>query len=190
MIIDKDNANSLEICKQVLLNRGSVVIPCDTIYGLSSVYPYGEIQLRNLKSRDANKPFLILATKDQAKEICSYIPDDILNIWPAPLTVLLNSKNNGKIGIRVPDDVWLLRLLESLGSPIYSTSVNISGEPALLKFSDIVDKFNKKIDLYVKSGEIQGTVPSTLIDSTTYPYTLIRKGCFDVKEKLNIKEIL
>ena len=82
-------------------------------------------------------------------------------------------------------------IINTLGMASYSIrSASVAKEEELKNImKSIVDKFNKKIDLYVKSGEIQGTVPSTLIDSTTYPYTLIRKGCFDVKEKLNIKEI-
>ena len=185
MILAKNDADTVEILASVLLDGGTAVIPCDTIYGLSAVYGKGEAALKTLKGRDANKPFLVLATIQQARSLCSYIPPSVLNAWPAPLTVILPSVSGSTIGIRVPDDEFLVSILESVGSPVYSTSVNISGEPSLLDFDSICRRFGDKVDVLVKGPENQGTVASTLIDATVCPFRLIRQGAFDASSLID-----
>lgn len=180
MILNKNNPETIQILSRLMVNGATAILPCDTIYGLCSVYGLGEKALRDIKGRNENKPFLILATKEQAIELCTHIPEDILNMWPAPCTVILNHKDGGTIGIRVPDDEFLIKVLENIGKPLYSTSVNISGEPALLDFSEISNRFEALVDVCVKGQEIQGTVPSTILDATSKPYRVLRKGSFDV----------
>ena len=179
MVLKKTDPNTIATITSSVEKGEVVVLPCDTIYGLSSIYGKGEAALKALKGRDASKPFLVLATLEQAKELCEDIPDDILAAWPASLTVILNKKGGGTIGVRVPDDPFLQKLLESIKSPIYSTSVNISGEPSLLSFTDINAKFGDKVSYIVKGQETQGTTASTLINATEKPYKLIRQGSYD-----------
>lgn len=185
MILDKKDFNTVERVAKILLNGGTAVIPCDTIYGLSAVFIKGEATLKALKGRDANKPFLVLATLDQARSLCPFIPSSIINAWPAPLTVILPYVAGGTIGIRVPDDPFLMSLLDKAGSPIYSTSVNISGEPSLLDFDSIVKRFGDKVDVLVKGLDVQGTTASTLIDATVKPFKLIRQGAYDASSLIN-----
>ena len=116
---------------------------------------------------------------EQAEQICSEIPEDILASWPAALTVILNRKEGGTIAIRVPNDEFLQSVLKEVGCPIYSTSVNISGEQSLTNLSAICRRFEAMVDVVVRGDEIQGRVPSTLIDATVRPYKLIRQGLYD-----------
>jgi len=62
--------------------------------------------------------------------------------------------------------------------------VNFSGEPALLDFESIAERFSDRVALIVKSGERQGTIPSTIIDATAKPFKLVRQGVLDVSELL------
>lgn len=179
MILNKTNPETLETISTLIRDGGVVVLPCDTIYGLCAAYRIGDKALMDLKGRPEDKPFLILATIGQAKELCVSIPDDVLGCWPAPLTVILDTKDGRKTAIRVPADPFLQRLLEMTGMPIYSTSVNMAGEPSLLNFSDICRRFEALVDGLVRDKEVQGTVPSTLIDATSRPYTIVRPGAFD-----------
>lgn len=185
MILDKKDLDTVDKVATILLNGGTAVIPCDTIYGLSAVFLKGEAALKALKGRDANKPFLVLATLEQARSLCSSIPSSIINAWPAPLTVILPYVSGGTIGIRVPDDAFLMSVLKKVGSPIYSTSVNISGEPSLLDFDSIVRRFGDKVDVLVKGLDVQGTTASTLIDATVKPFKLIRQGSYDASSLIN-----
>lgn len=180
MILNKKNPETLETISTLIRDGGVAILPCDTIYGLCAAYDLGEKALMDLKGRDKNKPFLVLATLEQAKELCTEIPEDVIDNWPNALTVILNAKAGGTIAVRVPADPFLQELLEKSGTPIYSTSVNIAGEPSLLNLTDICGRFEALVDCVVRSQEIQGTVPSTLIDATTRPYKLIRQGNYDV----------
>ena len=179
MIINKANPETLETISTLIREGGVVVLPCDTIYGLCAAYKIGDKALMDLKGRPEDKPFLILATIEQAKKLCTSIPNDILSSWPAPLTVILDTVDGKKTAIRVPADPFLQKLLEMTGKPIYSTSVNMAGEPSLLNFTDICRRFEAMVDGLVRDKEIQGTVPSTLIDATVRPYSVVRPGAFD-----------
>ena len=118
MILNKRNPETLETISTLISDGGVAILPCDTIYGLCAAYEIGEKALMDLKGRDSSKPFLILATIEQAKQLCDNIPQDILDAWPAALTVILNKKNGGTIAIRVPNDSFLQQLLKMAGTPI------------------------------------------------------------------------
>lgn len=179
MILNKQNPETLETISTLIRDGGVAILPCDTIYGLCAAYGIGEKALMNLKGRDGNKPFLILATKDQVIELCRDVPKDVLKAWPAPLTVVLEKKSGGTIAVRVPNDGFLQRLLNYIGTPIYSTSVNIAGEPSMHSLTAICKRFEALVDVVVRGDEMQGKVPSTLIDATVHPYKLLRQGLYD-----------
>lgn len=181
MQLNKNDPSTLDKLAKIILEGGTCVLPCDTIYGLSAIMNEGKEKLMALKGRDANKPFLVLATIEQAKELCEDIPKKILDIWPASLTAILKLKDNSTLGIRVPDDKFLQDLLKKVGKPIYSTSVNISGEPSLLDFQSIKDKFGSKVDVLVYSTDVQGTIASTLVDCTTSEFKILRQGSYILK---------
>ena len=181
LILNKDNPETIPTLVEILKEGGTAVLPCDTIYGLSAIYGAGEGALRALKGRSETKPFLVIATMDQAKELIPEIPQEILDAWPAPLTAVLNTADGGTLAVRVPDDTFLQRVLFRLGSPLYSTSVNISGEPSLLDFRSIRNRFESYVDVIVRGMEIQGTTPSTLVDATSRPFRVLRQGSFILK---------
>ena len=115
-----------------------IVLPCDTIYGLcAKMGEKGERELKNIKIRGDEKPFLVLSTLNQVQELCE-VPDDILKLWPCPLTAILNRKDGGTLAVRVPLDPFLQAVLEKVGSPIYSTSINVTGRASLTNIVDII----------------------------------------------------
>lgn len=179
MVLDITDKNTLNIITEKLKNGEVGVLPCDTIYGLVSAYKIGEQPLKLIKARDAVKPFLVLATLQQVSQICKTVPDSILKLWPAPLTVVLYKKEGGTIAVRVPSDAYLQNLCEKVGMPLYSTSVNISGEPTLTDINSIIAKFENKVGFIVRGNEIQGTTPSTVVDATVKPFKILRVGQFD-----------
>lgn len=182
MILSKTNPQTIRIITSSMLEGKASVIPCDTIYGLCALYIEGENILINLKGRDASKHFLILATAKQADILCSDIPEEVKKLWPCPLTTILKLKTGGTIGVRVPDDPFLQELLETLGKPIYSTSVNMSGKPSLTDFNSICREFSEKVDIIVQGPETQGTTASTIVDVTSKPYKVLRQGLYDASE--------
>ncbi len=181
-IVHRKDPDSIRKILTLLRDGRPCVLPCDTIYGLCAIYGKGYESLKELKGRDASKPFIVLATKAQAQHLCKDIPDEIFDRWPCALTAVLNAACGGTIGIRVPDDGFLTEILEALQSPVYSTSVNISGSPSLVSFSEITEKFGNRVELFVKDKEVQGTLASTLIDATSRPFRLLRQGVYDISD--------
>ena len=185
-VVYKQLPGTLEKTVQWLQEDKVVVLPCDTIYGLCAKVGPAEQALRSVKYRGETKPFIVLATLEQAKQICT-VPTDVEQAWPCALTTILsNLDGSGTTAVRVPRDSFLQEVLTKLGKPIYSTSVNESGYQSITNITDIIFSFKDRVPAFVVGSEKQGTVPSTLIDCTTKPYTLIRCGQYDASALLGL----
>lgn len=186
MIIERSDPGAIEILRRMLSGGAAGVLPCDTIYGLCAMRGVGLEALRALKPRSADKPFLLICAMAQAEALVQGgIPERLRAVWPAPLTAILPAAEGGTLALRVPDDPFLQRLMEALGAPLYSTSVNESGCPALVGYEAIRARYEGRVDFIVKGGQAQGTVPSTLIDATARPWRLVRPGAYDATKLLD-----
>ncbi|MDX9809596.1 MAG: L-threonylcarbamoyladenylate synthase [Sphaerochaetaceae bacterium] len=185
MIIEKRDNSAITTIVRHLASNDLVIMPCDTIYGIVGGAPQTEIALRTVKGRPEEKPFIQLMTIEMARSmVAEPIDPAIERFWPGALTVILKTKENKDTAIRVPSDPWLIRILEQLGQPIFSSSVNTSGEPALVTLDAILERFNGTVPLIVKGSSDQGTIASTILDATVRPYRLIRQGLVDVSSLL------
>ncbi|MFA6784960.1 MAG: Sua5/YciO/YrdC/YwlC family protein, partial [Sphaerochaeta sp.] len=160
-VLYKTVEGTLERVVELLQEDKVLVLPCDTIYGLCAQVGPAEKSLRAVKYRGETKPFLVLATLEQAKEMC-LVPEDIEEAWPCALTAILhNREGEGTTAVRVPADGFLQELLTKLGKPLYSTSVNESGYQTITNITDIIFAFKNRVPAFVVGSEKQGTVPST-----------------------------
>ncbi len=185
-VLYKQLLGTLEKTVKLLQEDKVVVLPCDTIYGLCAKVGPAEQALRTVKYRGETKPFIVLATLEQAKEIC-IVPKDVEGAWPCALTAILsNLEGGGNTAVRVPADNFLQEVLTKLGKPIYSTSVNESGYLTITNITDIIFSFKDRVPAFIVGSEKQGNVPSTLIDCTTKPYTLVRCGQYDASALLGL----
>ena len=76
------------------------------------------------------------------------------------------------IACRIPDDKWIIELINKINKPLYVTSANISGEENLLKFEEVKEKI--KADVIVKK-DAKGKEASTIVD-TINNYQILRQG--------------
>jgi len=187
--IESKESSALDTISTVLMNGELVIMPCDTIYGIVGKVDESLNVLKYVKGREETKPFIQLMTLQMAQSLSTtLIQDDILSLWPGPLTVIVQSKQHeSSVAIRVPNDPLLLSIIENIGSPVYSSSVNISGEPTLHDFKAMQKRFANNVSLYVKKEDDQGTVASTILDIRTSPYTLIRSGAQDISSLHNVR---
>ena len=109
---------------------------------------------------------------------------------PGPLTLIFNKKevvedyvtmNKKTIGIRVPDDPFILDMITKLGRPLMVTSANISGDGSLLRWEDVYACMNGKIDGIV-CEDAAGYEASTIIDVSTEDILVLREGPVSLKE--------
>jgi L-threonylcarbamoyladenylate synthase len=81
------------------------------------------------------------------------------------------------VAVRVPALEPLRRLIQAVGEPIVSTSVNRSGEEPFEDVHDIRREFSNEVDLIV-TGEVPGAVSSTLVDLSGRSPRVIREGSY------------
>ena len=84
------------------------------------------------------------------------------------------------IGLRVPDHSIALALLEELREPILTSTLMLPGDEApLTEGWEIQDRLDDVLELIIDGGYC-GTEPTTVIDLTQLPPTLIRAGRGDL----------
>ncbi len=165
------------------LKKGKVVaMPTDTIYGLHCDATRKDAieKIRKITKRDRAKPFLILASSlAMIKKYC-YVDktqeeflEEAWRYGKEPTSVVLKSKGIlpkdltvglDSVGVRLPKSDFFTTIIERVGTPIASTSLNISGRKPLENLESISEYFKKaKPDLVVDAGEVRGR-PSRLVD--------------------------
>lgn len=161
------------------LRRGEcAILRCDTIYGIIGSAPETRDKLRLLKGRD-EKPFLrLLPSLDSLSAFSPQtIPEALRSYWPGPLSLVLKNHEGGSTAFRIPDHPLLQHLLQSLNHPLFSTSVNQSGEPALNDIKTIIRRFRGQVPLIVDGGSLpENPEPSTILDLTVSPPRILRRG--------------
>jgi L-threonylcarbamoyladenylate synthase len=165
---------------ELLAGGGVAIMPCDTIYGIVGSAPASEARLRELKGR-VEKSFLqLIAGPDWLARFGElHLPKTLAAYWPGPLTLIFPA-GQGSVALRVPADPQLRALLEQLDRPLYSTSVNRSGQPALWRIADIVEQFEAAVDLVVDAGDLPGRLPSTIVDVSQRPFRVLRQGALSI----------
>ena len=188
-IIQKSDEASAEKTAQVLASGGVVIIPTDTVYGFSGIVGNGsDDRIRAIKGRAETKPLiqLIASPEDLKKYTDDVIPEKLLQKWPGALTIIVNTKPGvggsgaSTIAFRCPGDEWLRKVISLCGAPIYSTSVNRSGQPVLDTQTSIIEEFQPEVSLIVKDGDKKGALPSTLVSITNGSVKILRQGSVEV----------
>lgn len=190
-----DNKN-FKIIAEHIKNGDVAVLPTDTLYGISaSAFNKEAVQeIYKIKEREQDKPFIILVSKiEEIEEFGINIDLEnkklLLKNWPAPLSVVFECPNEAfsylhrktkSLAFRIPAYNELLDLLKLTG-PITSTTVNISGEPAITNIQDAINKFGDKIDLYVDLDKDLNGKPSTVIKIIGKGYEILRQGEYSLK---------
>ena len=148
------------------------------MYGLIGVAPETGERIREIKGRGEDKPFLrLLPDSSWVRKFSPLAPPArLLKYWPGPLTLVFPAHAGGTVALRVPDSPFLRDLLEAVGSPLYSTSVNRAGAAPLQTVAEMRREFEDSVDLIYDSGDLPPGPPSTLVDVTSRPYKILRPG--------------
>ena len=180
-----------------MLQDGKIIVyPTDTIYGIGcDILNKKAVQtIQKIKNRKKQKPLSIICT--DLKEIShwavvSNFQYKILKKYlPGPFTFILKASKEAPkilqdpkrktIGIRIPNNEICLNIVQKLGNPIITTSVNESGQQNYANPDEIKRDWFGKVDLILDAGEINGD-PSTVVSLIDDQVEIIRqgKGIFD-----------
>ncbi|MBI5143857.1 MAG: threonylcarbamoyl-AMP synthase, partial [Candidatus Omnitrophica bacterium] len=114
---------------KVLRGGGLVAFPTETVYGLVANLLDAEAveRLYRVKKRPKNKPFTVHVSdlamiEKMGCTITRQARAFIDRFWPGPLTIVLKSWGNKKIGFRMPDNRIALELIRRAGVPVIAPS--------------------------------------------------------------------
>ncbi len=190
MIIKPENTDEFySRIINVLEQNGIVALPTDTIYGIAvNGTAYSAFQkLAAMKGR-SEKSFTFFVPKHKIVQYATLTKRKIIQYFiPGPLTVILKKRRGislpgitENIGIRIPRVDFVIKFLNMYGKPLAVTSANLSGEPPLTNAFEISEMFTE-VELVIDGGTLKSK-PSTVIDLTTTPPTVSRKGAIPILE--------
>ncbi len=199
-MIKRYKVEQIEEMAQILENDGVISVPTDTVFGvcarINSQIAYNK--LLEVKKRPLNKAFPVMcANKEQIKNIA--IVDEIAEklikaFMPGPITLVLEKNNklpryvtNGKdtIAVRMATSKEIEKLITKIGSPIFMTSANQSGQPECTNLDEI-EKVCPLLDGMME-GEVFYSIGSTIVDCRTKEIEILREGPISFEE---IKKVI
>lgn len=198
--IDSNNIDIDGICLAGnLIKEGSLVaFPTETVYGLGAngLDETACLKIFQAKGRPSDNPLILhISNFKQLESLVAEISEDAKKIMdkfcPAPLTLVFKksdivpdvvSGGLDTVAVRFPKHTIARSIIENAGVPIAAPSANLSGKPSCTKASHVVEDLWGKIPMIVDGGECELGLESTIIDTTTVPFTLLRPGFVTVEQ--------
>ena len=186
---------SVEKVVEILKRGGVVVYPTDTNYGIGcDIMNKKAIErIYQIKQRNKSKPFSFICSGlkniSHYAKVSNYAYKTMKRLLPGPYTFILEgSKLVPKImltqrktaGIRVPNNLICLSLVNELGNPIITTSATMSDGTIFHDASLIHDYFGNRIDAVIDGSIVPGK-PSSVISLINDIPEVIREGMGDIR---------
>jgi L-threonylcarbamoyladenylate synthase len=183
-----DDPRARELARETLAGGGVVVLPTDTLFGFSARLSAADAvrRISAAKGAPGDRRYILLASSVDmvghfVRSFGCVSRDALGAMWPAPLSVILPSGSTcpawvgPTVAIRVPALDSLRELIEDLGEPIVSTSVNRAGQEPLDDAHAIRREFGAEVDLIVL-GDTHDGAASTLVDLCGGAPRVVRRG--------------
>lgn len=172
-----------------LQNHKIIALPTDTVYGVGVMY--GDLKdlqrLKNAKHRPETKPIPMMVSSIEHMELVAVVDERVKKIaeqfLPGALTLVLRVKEevpaeytNGleTIAVRIPDEPFILKVIDVLNTPLLVTSANQSGAKTALTSDDVFEQL-PDIDGIVL-GTCRALQASTIVDCTQEKLKILRPG--------------
>lgn len=198
-VLSIEDSSAFEQALEILKNKGTLIYPTETCYGLGcdSEDESAVERIFKIKVREPGKPVLVIA--NDMSVFLKYVEwnetiDQLARTyWPGPLTIVAPLKYDTREGLatgvvgsdhmiafRVTSHPFVAKLASTLGRPIVSTSANISSYANPYDIDYIVNMFEGREhapDLIIDAGNLPHHSPSTIVkvevDGTK---TILRQG--------------
>lgn len=184
------NDRHIEVVVEALKHGGIIIYPTDTIYaiGCDALNNSAIEKVCAIKSMKSAKTNLTIICHD-ISEITSYakfgnrefkvlkqnLPGPFTFIFPTLSKLPKAFKGRRTVGVRIPDNSVACKIVEALGHPILSTSVEACSDDEVCDPELIAENYRGKVEIVVASGR-GGTTPSTIVDCTSGNFEVIRVG--------------
>lgn len=191
-VVPAGSPNSIQTAADVLKAGRLVAFPTDTVYGLAAhgFLPAAIEQLYKVKERPRTKAIaLLVADADDLHRVARHVPHDAWQLaarfWPGALSLvvpraddlpLVLTAGGDTVAVRMPEHPIALQVIAAAGAPLATTSANLSGGPDPITAGDVLRDLGGRIELILDGGTCAGGIPSTVLDLTTDPPVIRRKG--------------
>jgi tRNA threonylcarbamoyl adenosine modification protein (Sua5/YciO/YrdC/YwlC family) len=183
---------SLRQAAQILDHGGVGAIPTDSCYALACHLDDKAAVDRVRQIRRIDERHLLTLMCRDLSDIALYAKVDnrqyrlLKNATPGPYTFILEATrevprrlshpSRKTIGLRVPDDRVAAGLLDVLGQPLLTTTLQLPGDEMPLNDPiDILERLDHQVDFVLDAGAC-GMEPTTIVDLTGPEAVLIRQG--------------
>jgi L-threonylcarbamoyladenylate synthase len=188
-LLDAAAPGALEVAAEALRAGLAVVVPTDTVYGIS-VDPFRPGASERLfaakgRPRHVQLPVLVAGAEqaDELAEVGDGARALMARFWPGALTIVLTRRagpaldlgdDGSTVGVRCPDHEVARRLCAEVG-PLATTSANRHGGATPATATEVADLLGDAVALVLDAGPCRGA-PSTVVDCTSRDVRLLRAG--------------
>jgi L-threonylcarbamoyladenylate synthase len=181
---------------------GLVAFPTETVYGLgANVFNEAAVErIFEAKNRPPDNPLIAhIAERSQIESLAATIMPSAEKLvhafFPGPLTVVLPKHHDvpliataglDSVGIRMPGNTVAREFLSLCGTPVVAPSANLSGRPSPTTWTAVYEDLNGRIDCILQSDDTEIGLESTVVDCTSEPPVLLRKGAVSIDELRSI----
>ena len=181
---------------QILRGGGVVVMPTDTVYGMTCGITHHEAirRIYKLKDMDPKKPLSILVgdmfmVGRYARGVSTPAFRLLKRVLPGPYTFIFEAspevpkimlRKRRTVGIRMPDNPIALALLGEMGEPLLSSSIRGPEQDFVNDPEELDASLGKGVEMVIDGG-ILLPVPSTVVDLSGPEPVLLREGKGDVE---------
>ena len=177
-----------------ILQEGKILIhPTENLYGFGAIITNKEAinKISYIKKRKEEQGYIVLigdlSPLNSLVSKISVIEEKLINqYWPGPLTIIFNAKKmywqspicyNKTIAVRLVGNEITREIINKVGIPMISTSINISGEKEALKIEDIIKKFESQVNgIVIDKIHTFTNKPSTIVKVVNSKIEVVRKG--------------
>ena len=196
-VINADNpqARLIKHTVEILREGGMIAYPTDSSYALGCMLGFKDAQDKIRQIRGVDDAHLFTLICRDLSELSTYAQVDNSQFrllkanTPGAYTFVLRATKQvprrlqhpkrSTVGIRVPNHAVVQTLLEALGEPILSMTLQLPGDDeALNEAWQIRDKLEHSVDLVIDSAITYAGL-TTVIDLTENAPILIRQGVAD-----------
>ena len=197
--VSKCTTDALQLAATTLLHGNLVAFPTETVYGLGAdaLNKQAVARIYETKGRPSDHPLIVHLHSMQVmgqwvEDVPEYAIALARDFWPGPMTLIFNRSTlaqdfitggQNTVGIRVPDHVVALALLEAFhtlgGRGVAAPSANRFGHvsPTTAQaVSDELSEYLRPEDHILDGGPCTVGVESTIVDCTGQAPRILRPG--------------
>jgi L-threonylcarbamoyladenylate synthase len=174
-----------------------VAFPTETVYGLGADAGNDEAiaSVFAVKGRPTDHPLIVhLATIEQLAEWSNPLPASAIKLAeafsPGPITFLVPKADHvslavtgGRhtVGLRIPAHPLTHAMLVDFGGGVVGPSANRFGRVSPTTAADVQSDLGSDVDVILDGGSCEVGIESTIVDCTTSPVTVLRRGAITME---------